>query len=63
MSNHIIVIFIYSNIRAMSKNTTILIGSIVFLFLGLIAAAVFWVYVGMQSLPNLKSANRTYIYQ
>jgi hypothetical protein len=45
----------------MTKNTTILIGSIVFLFLGLVAAAVFWVYVGMQSLPNLKSANRTYL--
>ena len=43
----------------MSKNTTMLIGSLIFLFLGIIAAVVFWVYVGMQSIPALKSANRT----
>ena len=44
----------------MSKNTTLLVGSLIYLFLGIIAAAVFWVYVGMQSAPGLKSANRKY---
>lgn len=44
----------------MSKNTTLLVGSMIFLFLGIIAAIVFYVYVGMQSSPVLKGANRTY---
>ena len=44
----------------MSKETGLLVGSLIFLFLGIIAMIVFHIYVGMRSTPNHKSANQTY---
>jgi hypothetical protein len=45
----------------MSKELGLLIGSAVFLFLGIIAGAVFHIYVGMKSNPEVKGANQRYI--
>ena len=44
----------------MGKETGIIIGSIVFAALGVIAAIVFFVYIGMKSPPQAVSANRKY---
>jgi hypothetical protein len=42
----------------MSKEQGLIIGSLIFLFLGVVAAVVFHIYVGMKSTPQTKSANR-----
>jgi len=47
------------NIR-MSKETGLIIGSIVFLILGIVAAVVFYVYIKMKSPPHAVAANRQY---
>ena len=44
----------------MGKETGIIIGSIVFAALGIIAAIVFFIYIGMKSPPQAVSANRKY---
>ena len=44
----------------MSKESGIIIGSIIFASLGIIAAIVFFVYIGMKSPPQAVSANRKY---
>ena len=44
----------------MSKESGLLIGSLIFLFLGVIAAVAFHIYVGMKSNPSHKSANQKY---
>ena len=44
----------------MSKETGIIVGSIIFAVLGVIAAIVFFVYIGMKSPPQAVSANRKY---
>ena len=44
----------------MTKESGLLIGSVIFAVLGLVAAVVFHIYVGMRSAPNHKSANQTY---
>lgn len=46
-------------IIGMSKESALWVGSLVFLLLGVAAALVFWVYVGMKSPPALKGANRS----
>ena len=45
----------------MGKETGIIIGSIVFAALGVIAAIVFFVYIGMKSPPQAVSSNRKYL--
>lgn len=42
----------------MSKESGLIIGSAIFLFLGIIAGAVFHIYVGMKSQAELKGANQ-----
>lgn len=42
----------------MSKESGLIIGSAIFLFLGIIAGAVFHIYVGMRSKPEAKSSNQ-----
>ena len=44
----------------MSKESGLIIGSIIFLVLGVVATIVFYVYVGMKSPPQAVSANRQY---
>lgn len=44
----------------MTKETGLLIGSAIFLFLGIVAGAVFHIYVGMKSNPDVKGANQRY---
>lgn len=44
----------------MSKETGLLIGSVVFLILGIVAAVVFYVYIKMKSPPHAVAANRQY---
>ena len=46
----------------MGKETGIIVGSVIFAVLGVIAAIVFFVYIGMKSPPQAVSANRKYIY-
>jgi hypothetical protein len=41
-----------------NKEAGLIIGSAVFLFLGIIAAAVFHIYVGMKSKPEAKASNQ-----
>jgi hypothetical protein len=45
----------------MSKESGLIMGSFIFLFLGVVAAVVFYIYVGMKSPLQAKSANRQYI--
>lgn len=47
--------------KPMSKETGLIVGSAIFLFLGIIAGAIFHVYVGMKSNPDVKGANQRYI--
>lgn len=42
----------------MAKETNLIIGSAIFLFLGVIATAVFHIYVGMKSAAETKSSNQ-----
>ena len=42
----------------MSKELGLIIGSIVFFVIGILAAIGFYIYVGMKSPTNTKSANR-----
>lgn len=44
----------------MSKTDGLLIGTIVFVILGIIAAVVFYIYIGMKSPTQAVSANRKY---
>lgn len=44
----------------MSKESGLIIGSAIFLFLGIVAAIIFHIYVGMKSNPDVKSANQRY---
>lgn len=46
----------------MSKESALWIGTLVFSMLGIAAAIVFWIYVGMRSPPAMKSANRKYVH-
>lgn len=43
-----------------TKTDGLIIGSVVFLFLGIVAAIGFHIYVGMRSPPSAKSANQKY---
>ena len=43
-----------------TKTDGLIIGSVVFLFLGIIATIGFHIYVGMRSPPAAKSANQKY---
>lgn len=47
------------SIIIMSKEEGLVIGTIIFLFLGVAAALAFYVYVGMRSPIATKAANRT----
>jgi len=42
----------------MSKESGLIVGSIIFLVLGVVATIVFYVYVDMKSPPQAVSANR-----
>lgn len=55
-----IIIIIPINNKSMTKETGLLIGSAIFLFLGIVAGAVFHIYVGMKSNPDVKGANQRY---
>ena len=44
----------------MSKESGLIVGSVVFLFLGVIAMIGFHIYVGMKSTPATKGANQKY---
>ena len=45
----------------MSKESGLLIGTVVFVVLGVLAAVVFYIYIGMRSPQHHKAANRKYI--
>lgn len=44
----------------MSKESGLIVGSIIFLVLGVVATIAFFVYVGMKSPPQAVKANRQY---
>lgn len=44
----------------MSKESGLIVGSIIFLVLGVVATIAFFVYVGMKSPPQAVAANRQY---
>ena len=44
----------------MGKETGLIVGSAIFLFLGIIAGAIFHIYVGMKSQAEVKGANQRY---
>ena len=46
----------------MSKTDGLLIGTIVFAILGIIAAVIFYIYIGMKSPTQAVSANRKYFF-
>jgi hypothetical protein len=45
----------------MSKTDGLIIGSVIYLFLGIVAAIGFHIYVGMRSPSAAKSANQRYL--
>lgn len=44
----------------MSKESGLVIGTVIFAVLGVIAAVVFYIYIGMKSPQQAVSANRKY---
>lgn len=46
----------------MGKETGLIVGSVIFLVLGVIAAIVFYIYIGMKSPQQAVAANRKYKY-